>query len=193
MYFEATCTVLFPFQLICFLFSSPKLVLRDSGRKGIGIESIRCVLTAELAGFVKKQKGRFSLTRKGELVFSQGWNGESLTRHRRRGDIIGARLSGSWWRICAGWRRRITGWWGDGSSIGLPDTWDLIPLEIHTLHVGIVISHLEGPFVSKWPRSSPLASPLPAGRVIGLECFKGLTRARPHHDARSRRNRCTGS
>jgi hypothetical protein len=35
-------------------------------------------LTAELAGFVKKEKGRFRLTRKGEQVFSQGLNGKSF-------------------------------------------------------------------------------------------------------------------
>ena len=35
-------------------------------------------LTAELAGFVKKEKGRFRLTRKGEQVFSQGLDGKSF-------------------------------------------------------------------------------------------------------------------
>jgi hypothetical protein len=33
-------------------------------------------LTAELAGFIKKEKGRFRLTRKGEQVLSQGLNGK---------------------------------------------------------------------------------------------------------------------
>ena len=35
-------------------------------------------LTAQLAGFIKKEKGRFRLTRKGEQVFSQGMNGKSF-------------------------------------------------------------------------------------------------------------------
>ncbi|MGA2958988.1 MAG: hypothetical protein ABSF48_25135, partial [Thermodesulfobacteriota bacterium] len=35
-------------------------------------------LIAELAGFVKKEKARFRLTRKGEQVFSQGLDGKSF-------------------------------------------------------------------------------------------------------------------
>jgi hypothetical protein len=35
-------------------------------------------LTAELAGFVKKEKGKFRLTRKGEQVSSQGLDGKSF-------------------------------------------------------------------------------------------------------------------
>jgi hypothetical protein len=35
-------------------------------------------LTGELAGFIKKEKGRFKLTRKGERLLSQGLNGESF-------------------------------------------------------------------------------------------------------------------
>lgn len=48
-------------------------------RKEQDWEEIHTVrLTAELAGFVKKEKGRFRLTRKGEQVFSQGVNGKSF-------------------------------------------------------------------------------------------------------------------
>jgi hypothetical protein len=48
-------------------------------RKEQDWEEIHTVrLTAELAGFVKKEKGRFRLTRKGEQVLSQGLNGESF-------------------------------------------------------------------------------------------------------------------
>ena len=39
------------------------------------------------------------------------------------------------------WRR----WRRDSLSRGAPDTWDLIPLRIHTLHIGIVISPLDFP------------------------------------------------
>jgi len=35
-------------------------------------------LTGELAGFIKKERGRFKLTRKGERLLSQGLNGESF-------------------------------------------------------------------------------------------------------------------
>ena len=99
-------------------------------------------------------------------------------------------------RKSAGWRRRVTRWWRwrrDSSFICPHYTWDLIPLCIHTLHVGIVISPLEGPFLPIRFRFGLLASPLPASGVIGLEYFKRLPRARPYHDAWARRNRCTGA
>jgi len=103
--------------------------------------------------------------------------------------------AGRWRRRCAGWRRSVTRWRRrrDSSSIGPHDTWDLIPLRIHTLHVSTVISPLDCPFVRIWVRSNLLASPLPANRVIGLEYFKGLPWARPYHDAWACRNRCTGA
>jgi hypothetical protein len=102
--------------------------------------------------------------------------------------------AGRWRRRCAGWRRSVTRWWRrDSSSIGPHDTRDLIPLRIHTLHVGIVISPLECPIVCIWVRSSLLASPLPANHVIGLEYFKGLRRARPYHDTWACGNRCAGA
>ena len=112
-------------------------------------------------------------------------------------------ISRRWWRRksagrrrgrCAGWRRRVAGWrrWRRDSSIGPRYTWDLIPLCIHTLHVGIVIPPLECVIVCIRVPSDPLASPLPANHVIGLEYFKGLPRARQHHDSRTCRNRCTG-
>jgi hypothetical protein len=48
-------------------------------RKEQDWEEIHTVrLTAEMAGFVKKEKGRFRLTRKGEQVFSQGVSGKSF-------------------------------------------------------------------------------------------------------------------
>ena len=48
-------------------------------RKEEDWEEIHTVrLTAEMAGFIKKEKGRFRLTRKGEQVLSQGLNGKSF-------------------------------------------------------------------------------------------------------------------
>jgi len=116
----------------------------------------------------------------------------NLTRRRRRRDITSTRLSGSWRRIYARWRRSEPRWWRwRRDSLSRGGTWDLIPLCKHTLHVRIVISPLEGLFVSKWLRASPLASPLPANRVIGLEYLKRLPWARRYRDAWACRNRCT--
>ena len=62
-------------------------------------------------------------------------------------------------------------WRRDSSSISLHGTWDLIPLRIHTLHIGIVVSPLDFPSGSRGRASCHCGSP--NGTACSANCKTG--------------------